>query len=270
MLSPTSDHATPAAGPAPTDRLFVTWQDHESREIRPVGLLCRAQRPEGECFEFRYLVAARHAPFEPFVSLPELDQVYVSDGLFPLFSNRVMRPNRPDYAEYLDRLALPSEATPFEILAASNGQRETDTVEVFQEPQVDCDTGRATCDFLARGVRHVDGAADVIAELDRGDRMRLVREPENPVDRRALRIETADGRAVGFVPAYLIDFLHRAEELGAAIDETELTVSHRNAAGAWHLRLQCQMVTTMSPGAFMVGDLLPIVPFDEPKVAAES
>lgn len=254
-----STEAHPSTPGAPSiDRLFVTWQDPDTREVRPVGILCDRGDGARDRFEFRYLVAARRQPFRPFVNFPDLDRVYTSPTLFPVFRNRVMRPDRPDYASYLDELKLPADAAPFEILSASAGIRATDSIEVFQEPTIDVD-GMASCRFLARGVRHVDGADEAIRTLRRGDRLRLVRDRSNPVDPRALVIETANGTRLGYVPAYLLDFLDRVDEMGHPAEDAEITVENPNSVGPYHLRLLCRLRTAMPPGGFMTGDLHPIV-----------
>lgn len=262
MRSVGTEPEASSTGTTPIDRLFVTWQDPESREVRAVGILChRRTAAAADRFEFRYLRSARRPPFSPFVNFPELDGVYKSPTLFPMFRNRVMRPDRPDYATYLDELQLPASAAPFEILTASGGIRATDSIEVFQEPTIDQE-GRASCRFLARGVRHVQGAAAAIAQLAQGDRLRLVREPDNPVDGRALVIETLAGARLGYVPAYLLDFLYRVESTGHSIEDADVVVENPNSVGPHHLRLLCQLRTAMPPGGFMTGDLRPIVAFD--------
>lgn len=173
------NHAAQTGPFAPVERLYVAWQEPESREIRPVGLLTCAQIDGAVCYEFRYLTGAQRRPFQPFVGFPELHRVYRSPELFPMFENRIMPSGRDDYLEYMGRLGLPADAPPFEILAASFGRRATDRIEVFAEPTVDFQTGLATCLFLARGIRHIPGAPEAVAALSVGEELRLAPEPEN-------------------------------------------------------------------------------------------
>ena len=80
-------------------RLFIAWQDPESRKIIPVGRLLRLQGG----YEFAYIGSvheARARGFAPLVTFPELGQVYRSVELPPLFSNRLMSSARRDFAEY--------------------------------------------------------------------------------------------------------------------------------------------------------------------------
>ena len=63
--------------------LFVIWQDAESRRWHPVGRLTKKDRE----YRFEYINGASEAPsFTPFAGMRELDCVFVSDTLFPLFA----------------------------------------------------------------------------------------------------------------------------------------------------------------------------------------
>jgi len=44
--------------------------------------------------------------FEPLPSFPWLGEVYTSTYLFPVFANRLMPKNRPDYSSFLHWLNL--------------------------------------------------------------------------------------------------------------------------------------------------------------------
>src|SRR4051812_48498241 len=117
--------------------LFVTWQDRVSRKIFPVGRLVRLLEPAG-AYEFAYIAGAKEAEsagFVPFLAFPSLAAVYRSHELPPFFANRIMPAGRPDYAKFVQRLALvPDAADPHTILARSGGVRATDCFEVFAEP----------------------------------------------------------------------------------------------------------------------------------------
>ncbi|HEY1755207.1 MAG TPA: hypothetical protein VGG72_07395, partial [Bryobacteraceae bacterium] len=112
--------------------LFLAWQDPKSRQGYPVGRLDSSN----QLYSFRYTKGAEQAAtaagFQPLASFPELRTVYVSEQLFPLFTNRVLRQSRPEYGDYLKWLSVPaSERDPVVILSRSGGQRVTDTLEVF-------------------------------------------------------------------------------------------------------------------------------------------
>jgi hypothetical protein len=260
LLQDNEDHRVDLPGPAASDRLYVAWQDPESREIRPVAILSSIAVAEGTLYDFRYLRDARRAPFRPFLQFPDLDATYQAEHLFAMFENRVMPSGRPDYQDYLGSLGLPIEAAPFELLAASFGLRATDSVEVFQEPIVDPETGLASCRFLARGVRYLEGAQEAIASLVVGDHLSLEPEPSNPKDPRALRLLTRSGIAVGFVPAYLVDFLHGVA-VRSGFEQISVRVHGCDPGGAYHLMLLCVLSCEMPPDGFGDESLEPIVSF---------
>ena len=91
--------------------LIVAWQHPETRLIAPVGLL---EHGRGLGDRFRYLRRASTVDgFLPFLSFPEWQRTYTSQHLFPLFSQRIMSPRRPDFSQFLYQLHLNEDATPW-------------------------------------------------------------------------------------------------------------------------------------------------------------
>jgi len=83
--------------------LFIAWQDPMLRTWAPVG---RLTRKNGK-YHFVYTQGALSLPnFTPFGRMTELDAEYVSVELFPLFANRVLPTNRPEYRDYMGWLGL--------------------------------------------------------------------------------------------------------------------------------------------------------------------
>ena len=234
------------AGPRHAQRLYVSWQDAERRSFVPVGML--TQSAAGD-FEFRYLRGAEtDSDFRPFIGFPELHHVYRSTEQFPFFENRLMPRGRSDYSAYLGSLGLAQNADPFEVLARSGGRRATDTVEVVAEPAVEPDTGHASCCFLVRGVRHVENADDAIDRLDVGDHLGTEPDTGNEYDEHARYLLTLDGARVGFVPAYLTEFLSRSAESNGG-DAISIVVEHiGERSGPSHFRLLCRLVVPWPEG----------------------
>lgn len=234
--------------PAPT-HLFVTWQDQLTRRIVPVGRLLQA----GDHYEFAYIRAVEEATalgFEPLLSFPRLDAVYRSQELPPLLSNRLMRPTRADFPQFVEQLGLAAtEAEPFTVLARSGGRRATDRLEVFAPPKV---AGRrAEGLLLARGVRHVVGAEEAIAQLSPGDVLTMQREPTNPVSVWALLLQDRTSRQVGYTPDYLAREL---DDLQVSADEVDVAVVKVNLAPApIHHRLLCRYSCASDLGERMFG-----------------
>lgn len=162
-------------------------------------------------YTFRYLRrAATVRDFQPFVGFGRLDRTYTSPTLFPLFTHRIIRPSRPDYPRFLRALWLDDGASDWAVLARSQGQREGDGIRVLMEPEVRTD-GTTRTIFLVHGVRHRLRDPDVetaLARLGRGDRLRLVDEPDNPVDGRAVLVSSDGTTMLGWVPTVLLPYVH--------------------------------------------------------------
>lgn len=220
--------ATWDAGRSPGS-LLVAWQNPDTRLILPVGVL----EYGGEAgYRFRYL---RRAPeidgFQPFLSFPDWQRTYASRHLFPLFSQRIMSPRRPDFGQFLHQLHLSEDATPWEQLARSEGRRTGDTVQVFPIPVVLSD-GSTSCRFLVHGIRHVAGGQ--LPHLDPGEGLQIQADPTNHVNPEAVLVCNLDGERLGYVPDLLLDHLRAVQCAGPIA----LTVEHVNGPEApAHLRL---------------------------------
>jgi hypothetical protein len=100
--------------------------------------------------------------------------------------------------------------------------------------------------FLAHGVRHLTGAGERISALSSGDRLQLRAEPGNAYNSRALLIDTGAGRAVGWVPDWMLDPVHRMVD---ADPDHRLTVELANGPDTPpHLRLLCRLEARLPEG----------------------
>lgn len=219
-------------------RLYVTWR-HPSGSIVPVGLLSQMPDSDGTRYEFAYLKRAEQTDsFETLPGLPDLHRRYRSDRLFPVFANRQMPRERPDYDAFVTRLHLDVEADPFVVLARSEGRRATDRIEVFAEP-VRSDDQLVTL-FFARGLRHLTGACEAVQTLEPGDHLVLRDEPTNQFNPRAILLSSITDEVVGHVPDYLVDTIHQLRDLDAT--PIDVTVEHVNdSRTAPHMRLLCRL-----------------------------
>ena len=194
--------------------LFLAWRDHMSRHWFPVG---RLDADVGKAsYRFRYIGGAKRAKqevgFPPLLEFPDLHGDYRSAELFPLFQNRVMNRNRPDFADYLRSLDLPEEADSIEILSTNGGRRETDSYEVF--PKIEKADGRFQCQFFLHGWRYVSAEAKKrIGCLRDHEPLHVTVERTNPATGLAVQVRTMDDHKIGWSPDYL------APDLAAAIDE---------------------------------------------------
>lgn len=207
------DPADQAQGMPAIRDLLVLWQHPETRQIIAIGRFGF----DGTNYSFSYTRAA--TSIEGFRPLPGLaiGRRYVSPDLPAAFEQRVMDPERPDYASYVQSLGLdPAMATPWEQIVESGGNRQGDTLQFMQVPTVV--NGRARARFLANGVRHIAGSEltvdgrkiqvsaaqqeDVLRRLQPGSSLLLEAEDGNPEDSYATLI-TFGGTPVGWVPRVL-------------------------------------------------------------------
>lgn len=231
-------------------RLAVAWQHPDNRLISPVAML----EFDGNDYRFYYIAnAVTVEGFRPLLGFADLHRVYSSQHLFPIFAQRVMDPRRPDHARYVQRLGLSDDASPWEQMTRSGGRREGDLLQLFPEPDVRED-GSVVCSFLVHGIRHipdsgVDGRGHAVtsealvsklASLERGQALRLVREPRNPVNDRAVLTTTDDNFPLGWVPDLLLDDLYDISNGNP--EEVEVAVQQVNGPDAPpHLRLLARL-----------------------------
>lgn len=240
--------------------LFVAWRDAADSRIHPVGrLTCE---PHDAGYAFRYLNNVKSLErFSVLPGFPELDIVYRSDSLFPLFEVRIMSRRRPDYAHYVRSLGLNDENhDPFILLARSEGWKSTDRLEVFAAPRRVEDTDLGCSLFFLRGLRYHPGAAEVVDSLKQGDALAIRREPTNEVNPLAVQV-LRGGAVLGHIPDYLVDHVHEVwHECGR--DAVEVTVEHVNPdTSGSHMRLLCRLESCWpdSYEPFSDGRFLPLI-----------
>lgn len=238
----------PEEGGSEADRreFRVIWQDPESRALLHVGWL----EFTGEEFVFSYTDDARtRAGFEPFTAFPTFEQVYRSPDLFPFFEARIASAADSGFDAVIDALGLSkAQATPAELLARSASESPHDTIQVVPEPE-ELPDGTLLRRFLVSGVRHVDEqrpehVGRAVERLAPGRELRVVPEPSNPAQPRALQL--AAGRTVvGWVPTYLLDEIHDYLAQG---HQLKFEVERANGSTvSWHLRLLCKLTVKPEP-----------------------
>jgi hypothetical protein len=227
--------------------LFVAYQDPRTRQWAPVGKLTRTT----EGYRFAYTNGAkRFSDFVPFGRMTDIRGVYQSTELFPLFSNRILPKNRPEYREYLGWLGLSDAAhDELEELSRTGGLRVTDSLELIPCPEPTA-SGTYEAYFFCRGLRHATPESRIRAdELEKGDRLFLMRDLQNRQDPAALAIRTDDPISViGYTPRYFVkDFaaLLKASDGGAV----KVTVEQVNLTAPAQYRILCR-ITAPWPATF--------------------
>ncbi len=184
--------------------LFLAWQDSISRAWFPVGKLTQVDG----MYHFDYLQGAIKAKeianFQPIWSFPHFEHHYSSIELFPLFANRLLRPSRPDYKDFVQWLNIPAhQDDPIALLARSGGKRQTDSFEVFPCPERD-ENGIYHIHFFAHGLSHFPIEIKQYVQCLRVETKLLVtHDIQNQFDSRALILRTEDLHFVGYCPRYL-------------------------------------------------------------------
>lgn len=235
--------ATQALSPLQVDlatsrrTLVLVWQNPVSRRFVKVGQL---DALSGGRFSFQYLDTAWDDPeFNTLLEYPDRTAAYVSDEVPAFFANRILSSDRPNYERYLGWLGLDglvSEDVPFEVLARTGGGRETDTFHVVDLPLDAAHSFRSR--FFVSGVRHLPDSDEIVAALQSGASLSLRLEESNAVNPKAVLIDTADGRTIGYVPDWLCADVHQKIVDGWIVS---VIAERVNADAPAHIRVLCRV-----------------------------
>lgn len=216
--------------------LLIVWQNPRDRRFVKIGRL--DVLADGR-YAFHYLPESSNDPeFSALDEYPNRDAVYVSESLPAFFANRVMSTERPSYEQYLHWLGVEgigAAELPVEILARTGGSRATDTFHVLDLPELR--DGGFSSRFFVSGIRHLGNEAG-LAELREGAELQLRLEPENPKNPRAVIIDAAENRQIGWVPDWLCGEVHALMQAGWQVTATAERVNHDAPA---HVRVLCRL-----------------------------
>jgi len=228
-----------------TRRLFVAFRRHD-RLTLPIGILSREGSPDAPGYTFVYLKRAESlVDFQPLPGLSNIHKVHSSDTMFPVFANRLMSPERPDFHAWMKSLDLEPDADIFDVLERSGGRRVTDTLELFPFPERDGSILRTR--FFVRGVRHVPGAEEKILMLQEGSRLEMTRDTNNPVSNLALHLADPEHGVLGFVPEYLVETIDQLQQINGRYPR--VTVEQINRGASPSMMALCRMEAAW-PGSF--------------------
>lgn len=221
--------------------LFVAWRPPMPDQTgwRPVGRL----EHDGGLYRFSYTHGALKPGFRPFAQMEQLDQIYESVDLFPLFANRLLPKSRPEYEAYLrwSGFDIGTPPDPILVLGVTEGIRQTDAVEVFPCPVPDVE-GCYLNKFFLHGIHWLSPSAiERIGRLQDGERLRLMLDLQNEVDPNAVALRTeVDLMQIGYVPRYLAkDVWHLVQT--CEVDFIELFVDRVNRDAPLQNRVLCRM-----------------------------
>jgi hypothetical protein len=221
--------------------LYIAWHADDANGGRwgPVGRLDHS----AGVYRFVYTRGARMLEgFAPFTGMLDMEEVYESDELFPLFANRLLAKSRPEYESYLlwGGFDPHNPPDPLMIFGVTEGRRQTDSLELFLCPVPD-ENGNYVNKFFAHGVRWITPAAyERITQLHAGETLHLHPDDTNKYDSKAVALWTRDDCRVGYVPRYVArevrELLTRCE--GESIT---LAVQQVNVAAPLQQRLLCRV-----------------------------
>lgn len=207
----------------------------------PVGRL----HFENGVYRFVYTNGARSATgFSPFNGMENLEEVYESESLFPIFANRLLPSSRPEYEAYLrwSDFDPSNPPDPIAVLGVTEGIRRTDMIELFPCPVPDAD-GCYLNKFFLHGLRYMPEAArERVAALRDGEPLLPMLDQCNPADANAVALRTVEGvrLMLGYVPRYLA---HDVGKLFQTSGTDSMSVfAHRvNRDAPLQHRLLCRM-----------------------------
>ncbi len=233
-----------------TNTLFVAWRSGGPANGRwgPVGRL--DHRASG--YRFVYTRGAKSMEnFIAFPGMPDLNAVYESEELFPLFANRLLARSRPEYEAFLLWGAFDPEnpPDPIAVLSVTEGRRATDSLEVFPGPRRSAD-GHYLNKFFLHGMRWMEhDAVERIDKLHRNERLHLKPEPANVYDAYAVAVFAAGANGqvkIGYVPRYLACDV--SELISSREDNVVLTVERVNPNAPLQQRVLCNLQTCWPDG----------------------
>jgi len=184
------------------DYLVLIWKEPKSRRRYPVGELSQ----NGQ-FEFRYNNEVQKAiedGFELLIAFPEIDKLYKSDKLFPVFSSRLPDPKRKGIEVILAKYGL-AKYDAYTLLKRSGARLPIDNLE-FIDPIFDFESGRIVRQFFLAGSRYYLGCEGADCKKSNDvklhEELRLIVEPENKQDEYAIKITNMAGALFGYLPRY--------------------------------------------------------------------
>ncbi len=211
------------------DYVYLIWKEPITRRNYIVGQLSQ----NGQ-FEFSYGHEVKEAiskGFELLINFDNLEKIYKSDSLFPVFSSRLPDRKRRDISQILSKYNL-DQYDEYKLLKRSRARLPIDNLE-FIDPIFDRDEGKMKRIFYVEGPRYYIGCeGDNCQEalyLEKGDSLELFFENENEHDKNAIKILDSDKNTVGYLPRYYCVALRNWLKRGADYTCTVLEMNKSKA-----------------------------------------
>lgn len=266
--SPDNESTSPMIVPTPDrqrnpNSVFVAWRTPNPQgDWRVIGRLEFIH----DRYRFRYTQGAIQPEFSPFPQMSELERVYESEELFPIFAERLLLSSRMNFGGFLRSGPAPFSHIPYPLVTfgRTEGLWSRDVLELFPCPQP-ISPGEYVNHFFLHGIRWMsDSAIQIIPEIEVGEELKLMPDPQNDADPRAVAVRTEIERMlIGYVPRYF------APEVSFILNSTDASSVHlvtvRIAADApFENRVLCRLSAPW-PDQFQPcngDDFEPIATFD--------
>jgi hypothetical protein len=214
--------------------VFLAWQDPYTKSWHLVGELTYNQG----LYQFAYTKGTQTSKqFMPFERMREVNKMYFSRELFPLFANRLLNKSRPEYSNFLRWLNLDPTIPhdPLLLLARSGGVRMTDLLRVFALPEIITPEGLYEVYFFSQGLR-VLWMTEIPSQFDQlsGERLRWVHD-----NHFSFVLEQDETMKVGEMPGYLAKVFRRV--LDDPQKPVTTTVVRVNSEAPWQLKVLCKL-----------------------------
>ncbi|WP_342558006.1 HIRAN domain-containing protein [Metasolibacillus sp. FSL K6-0083] len=224
--------------------LWLIWQNVETRQRYHVGRLFYEDGLYTFIYETkgvrRKLKEAMENGYRPHLAFPNTSKIYTSSTLFGPFARRLPDVRRPDYLILLQELGLSVECTDMDVLRATGGILATDAYE-FVSP-IYFEEHAFAFDFFIAGWRYYDGER-LVHELQVGDGIDFLLDPDNPHDNKAVIITSLAGDKLGFVPAFYSGWMFEVIEKGCHF-KAKVEAIHPHAAP--HRKVSISVVGTVN------------------------
>lgn len=209
------------------DYVYLVWKEPKTRRNHIVGQLSK----NGQ-FEFSYgheIEKAIENGFKPLISFEDINKMYKSDTLFPTFTSRLPDKKRNGLEKILSKYGL-VEYDSYKLLKRSGARLPIDNLE-FIDPILDEYNENIKRIFYIAGSRHrigCDGHNCNCLDLEVGDQLKLVLNPENLFDPYAIEITDKKENKLGFVPRYFSEGITMSLNQGKKYKCTVLEVDKNN------------------------------------------
>lgn len=220
-------------------KLYVAWQDSE-RKWHTIGQLGMT----GNSYEFVFTKGA--VPYKDLIHKLfnlqlELGFRYRFKDLIPLFQNRIMNSNRPDFARLSNWVGASGNENDFEKLEKFGPIPGTDSMLIYPEPSVL--NGRIGVDFYVHGIRHMHiDAQDWSNKVAVGQELLPMLDVQNesdPISAVALRARN-NNILVGYVPAFYAKSISEILRRKDFDSEATFVIQRTNHNAPFQIRLFCR------------------------------